>query len=128
MARNGKLSLEHYGPGRWKTVDGRFVVLRQLEPINPMLVTSSWKIKNVYSIRDLREYDGPREFPEFAPEVGLVGSYREVYPWLGKFTGEGSFEIGNPDRVEAKTSGGAVAVSIKEKRECLSRLRYTLMD
>jgi len=100
--RNRKLELEYVCPGRWKTIDGRFVILKKIAPINPMEVTEKWKIRNEYSIRNMVGYDGPFDFPEFAPEVGVVDVYREVFPWLGKYTGEGSFEVGNPDRVKPK--------------------------
>jgi hypothetical protein len=102
MPRNLKLELNNVGPGRWLTSDGRFGVFKRMMPINPWLVTYNWKIKFEYSIHDFRDYNGPREYIELAPEVGRVGVYREVFPWLGKFTGEGSFEFGNPDRVTAK--------------------------
>lgn len=113
MARNAKLALEYVRRGVWRTVDGRFFVLKEMVPADPMLVTSQWKIAYRYSIRDFRDYDGPTEYPELAPEVGVVGAYREVYPWLGRFTGEGSFEVGNPGREEAKVPGGK---SLRERR------------
>lgn len=116
MARNRNLSLEYVGYGRWKTMDGRFMILRQAVPINPMEITSNWKIATEYSIRDFREYDGPADFPQLAPQVGVVGTYGEVYPWLGKFTGEGSFELGNPNRIRAKVPGPIKESVLRERR------------
>jgi len=107
MARNRKLELDSVGIGRWMTADGRFGVLKRRRPINPMEATSDFKIQVEYSIHSFEEYDGPREFLELAPEVGRVQVFREVFPWLGEYTGEGSFEKGDPQLTAAKPMGGS---------------------
>jgi len=117
MARNRKLELENIGSGRWQTSDGRFAILRRRVPIDPLGVGEKWKVKSEYSIHDFRDYDGPRNFIELAPEIGRVDSFREAFPWLGQFTGEGSFELGNPERTEAKPVGGSR--KIQETRDFL---------
>lgn len=119
MARNKRLELTYVGLGKWFTSDGRFAVLKQMRPIDPMLATMRWKIQYVYSIRSFVDYNGPREWPELAPEIGRVGVYKDVFPWLGKYTGEGSFEMGNPERIEAKPMGGN---RIQEARKMRDRL------
>ena len=106
MARNKKLELDSDVRGIWWTADKRFAVYRRRKPINPMEATVDFKIKQVYSIHSFEHYDGPREYPQLAPEVGRVESYKEAFPWLGKYTGEGSFEAGNPERTTAKPMGG----------------------
>jgi hypothetical protein len=90
------------------TTDGRFGVFKRSVPIDPMVVTEKWKIGTEYSIHDFRDYAGPKEFIELAPEVGRVKAYKEVFPWLGVFTGEGSFELGNLGRREPKSMGKKV--------------------
>jgi hypothetical protein len=106
VPRNKKLELENIAPGCWRTADRRFAIIREVLPTDPMRVTQDWKIRQSYAIYDLRAYDGPIEYPQFAPRVGMVQTHREIYPWLGKFTGEGSFERGNPDLVKPKAPGG----------------------
>jgi len=105
MPRNKKLELDNIAPGKWLTADGRFGVFRRFKAINPMEVTSDFKVGKEYSIHSFEEYNGPREYLELAPEVGRVENYREIFPWLGQHTGEGSFELGDPDRVTAKPMG-----------------------
>ena len=117
MARNKKLELNNVAPGRWVTSDGRFAVLKIAKPINPMLVTDQWKIAYEFSIRSFEGYDGLRGFPELAPEIGRVDVYRKVFPWLGQYTGEGSFDVGNPEQMEAKPLGGSRIKGLREMRE-----------
>lgn len=111
MARNKKLELEYQSSGKWKTADGRFAIVKRAVADEPWKVTENWKIKYEYSIHDLREYGGPMEFPEFAREIGRVQRQTDVFPWLGKYTGEGSFELGNPDLTKPRTGGNGVSES-----------------
>lgn len=97
--RNKKLELEYSGPGKWKTSDGRFAVVKRMLADEPWKVTENWKIRFEYSIHNLVGYKGPFEFVELAPEVGRVQAQKDVFPWLGRFTGEGSFELGNPEKM-----------------------------
>lgn len=130
MARNKKLELDSVGIGKWMTSDGRFAVVRRLTAINPMEVSFDlaskkdekiWKkIKLEYSIHSFEDYNGPKEFMELAPEVGRVSSFNQAYPWLGQYTGEGSFEKDNPELITAKTPG--VKNGIVEAVEVLSEV------
>lgn len=106
MARNKKLELNSVSSGVWFTTDGRFAVVRRRKPINPMLVTNDFKVANEFSIRSFEAYDGPREYPQLAPEIGKVGAFREVFPWLGEFTSEGSFVAGDPAHGKPLPLGG----------------------
>lgn len=106
MARNKKLELNNVSSGVWFTTDGRFAVVRRRQPINPMEATVDFKITNEFSIRSFEGYDGPREYPQLAPEVGSVGTFREVFPWLGEYTGEGSFVVGDPGQSAPLPVGG----------------------
>ena len=106
MARNKKLELNSVSSGVWFTTDGRFAVVRQRKPINPMLVTNDFKIANEFSIRSFEGYDGPKEYPQLAPEIGKVDVFKEVFPWLGEFTGEGSFVVGDPVHSKPLPLGG----------------------
>ena len=105
MPRNKKLELENISPRKWKTVDGRFGVVKLLKPINPYLVTEvqKRKIEYVYSIRDLRSFDMPGTFYELAPELGKVDKFAGVFSWLGRYTGEGSFDTEDVERETPKT-------------------------
>jgi len=118
MARNSKLELDAVGLGRWMTADGRFGVFKRNKAINPMEATVDFKIKPEYSIHSFEDYNGPKQFIELAPEVGRVDTFNQVFPWIGQYTGEGSFEKGVPDRVTAKPMGGSRKV--EEALEFLS--------
>ena len=106
MARNKKLELNNVASGVWFTTDGRFAVVRRRQPINPMEATVDFKITNEFSIRSFEGYDGPRNYPQLAPEVGSVSTFKEVFPWLGEYTGEGSFVVGEPMQAEPLPLGG----------------------
>jgi hypothetical protein len=123
MARNRKLELNNVGSGRWETADGRFGILQRLMPINPMEVTSDFKINKEYSIHSFEDYKGPRSFIELAPEIGRVSVYREVFPWLGAYTGEGSFVLGHPELMEPKPMGRS-----KQVEEILNFLDDVLVE
>lgn len=110
MARNSKLELDGVAPGKWMTSDGRFAVLKRNIPINPMEATADFKIQIEYSIHSFEDYNGPKQFIELAPEIGRIQSFKEAFPWLGQYTGEGSFEKGDPGRVTAKPMGGSKGV------------------
>lgn len=97
--RNKGLELNNIYPGRWLTTDGRFGIFKRALAVNDPYITEKWKIKLVYSIHDLRDWNGPKEFMELATEIGRVDTYAQIYPWLGQYTGEGSFENGNPEKV-----------------------------
>lgn len=105
MPRNKRLELNHVAPGVWFTTDKRFAVVRRLKPIKPLEVTADFKISKEFSIRSFVGYDGPREYPQLAPEVGVVETFREVFPWLGKYTGEGSFVAGDPGQTKPLAVG-----------------------
>ena len=111
------------GSGRWMTSDGRFGVFRRVIATTPMEVTGKWKTEMAYSIHDFRGYNGPKEFIELAPEVGRVSSYREAFPWLGEYTGEGSFEVGVPGRAEPKPVGG-----VRKVQEASEILQIVFQD
>lgn len=106
MARNNKLELDSSGIGTWSTADGRFSIVRRSIPINPMEATSDFKIRIEYSIHSFEDYDGPTQYPQLAPEIGRIDTFKEAFPWLGEYTGEGSFELGNPSLLTAKPMGG----------------------
>lgn len=107
MARNKNLELDNVGSGRWLTADGRFGVFRRVKAINPMEATFNFKIKKEYSIHSFVDYDGPKEWIQLAPEIGRVDTFGQVYPFLGEYTEEGSFEKGEPAVAQAKPLGGA---------------------
>ena len=94
--RNKALELNNIGTGKWITTDKRFGVVMRKYPINAMTPSFNFKIKRVYEIKSFEDYNGPREFPELAPTIGRVDVYRKVFPWLGVYTGEGSFKKGDP--------------------------------
>lgn len=123
MSRNHKLEIEYVAPRKWKTADGRFGVFKMLKPINPMMVTEIWKnkIQYVYSIRDLRLFDMPGNFYELASEIGRVNRFSDIFPWLGKYTGEGSFDRDNVEQVMPK---GGTKKRIQEVRDLCKQLLF----
>ena len=119
MPRNNKLELENVGPRKWITADGRFGVVQMLKPIPPGYYTTEVykrKVEYVYTIRDLAEFDGPENFYELAPEIGRVDKFSQVFPWLGKYTGEGSFDT---EDVEKTTPKNGTVKQVREWREDL---------
>ncbi len=100
MPRNNKLELDNVSPRKWITADGRFGVVQMRRPMKKFYTTEvfSKKVEYVYSIRDLSTFDGPENFYELAPEIGQVETFGEVFPWLGRYTGEGSFDTNDPAR------------------------------
>lgn len=120
MPRNHRLEIEYVAPRKWRTADGRFGVFKMLKPINPMMVTEIWKnkIKYIYSIRDLRSFD-IENFYELAPEIGRVDKFSDVFPWLGRYTGEGSFDR---DNVEQTLPKGGPKKRIQEVRDICEQL------
>ena len=112
MPRNSKLELENVNQRKWKTVDGRFGVVQMLKPIPPGYTVEVYKrkVEYVYSIRNLDSFDGPENFYELAPEIGRVDKFNRIFPWLGQYTGEGSFDTEDVERSTPKT-GNARGVS-----------------
>jgi hypothetical protein len=43
-----------------------------------------------------------REYMQIAPEIGRVESFKEVFPWLGRHTGEGSFDTEDIERTKPR--------------------------
>jgi hypothetical protein len=119
MPRNKRLELNNVGSGKWVTSDGRFAVVRRQKPVDVTRLTANWKPETEYSIRSFEDYDGPQQYAELAPEVAVVQTFKEVYPWLGEHTGEGSFERGDPEKKEAKPIGGK---RIQEARDLRAEL------
>lgn len=100
MPRNKNLELNYVGRGSWATTDGRFVIVRV--PRKAAFESASYerqKKEYDYSIRDLRGYQGPKEFPLLAPELGRVRTYSQVYNWLV----DNADRPGGPQRTKEET-------------------------
>ena len=103
MARNRKLELNSIGRGRWMTSDRRFGVVRTKIPIEQMDASGDWQINYRYSIRDLNGESFLVEYMELAKEIGNLERFKDVFPWLGRYTGEGSFDTDDPERSVPKS-------------------------
>lgn len=122
MARNKKLELKNVGSGRWLTTDGRFGIMKRPSSMRTDWPMDKWKIEHEYSIHMMDDTGVPPQFFELAPEVGRVKAQKDIFPWLGQFTGEGSFEIGNPGKVVAKVPGVMSGKRKEMKGEILNLL------
>jgi len=107
MPRNKRLELEYVSPNKWRTADSRFGIIKLRKPINPMQASVDFKIKYYYSIRDLRDFEMLEDgYYILANEIGRVDTYAEVFPWLGKYTGEGSFDTEDVNQITPRKASG----------------------